>query len=180
MAKYTIDGKEFEVPSEVKSKLDALEARLDAANTKVGEYDKLQGRYDALEADLTTTKQQLEEAKKTALTEDKLDAAVAARVALLDGARKFLGDAFDFTGKSDRDVKVAVIQKVKGADFKADGKSDDYINAFYDASVERARTDGFSSTGANSVFTATVSTDAQDEIARLRAERLNIKNKEAN
>ncbi|AFC32145.1 hypothetical protein PM3016_5445 [Paenibacillus mucilaginosus 3016] len=175
MAMYTIDGKEFEVPSEVKSKLDVLEARLDAANTKVGEYDKLQGRYDALEAERDTLKGDLENAKKQVLTADKLDAAIAARVALIDGARKFLGDSFDFSGKTDRDVKVAVIQKVKGADFKADGKSDEYIDAFYDASVERARTDGFTSTGANSVITGSYTSDTQDEIAKAKSARLNVK-----
>lgn len=177
-----LDGKEFEVPSEVKSRVDALEAQLETANTKVKGIDALQGRYDALEADVKQTKLDLEEAKKSALTQDQVDAAVAARVVLLGSAKTFLGDSFDFTGKNDRDIKLAVIQKVKGDDFKADGKTDDYINAFFDATVERAKSDGFSSTGANHMFTGDgVGADGQKQIDKMRTDRLNIQtlNKEA-
>ncbi|MFB6475765.1 DUF2213 domain-containing protein [Paenibacillus glucanolyticus] len=176
MATYKIDGKEFEVPSEVKSYMDAQQARLDAANSKAGDYDKLQGRYDALEADNTRLKTELDEAKKSVLTQDELDAAVTARTELLSGARAFLGDSFDFTGKTDREVKLAVIEKVKGDDFKADGKSDEYIDAFFDATVERSKQDGFSSMGSNHLqTTGSYSTDSQKEIENLRAKRLNLK-----
>lgn len=175
-----LDGKDHEVPSEVKSHIDVIQAKLDAASVKAGEVDKLQGRYDALDADLAATKTQLEEAKKNVLTADQLDKAVNERTQLLDSARKFLGDSFDFTGKGDRDVKVAVIQKVKGAEFKADGKSDEYINAFFDATVERARVDGFSSTGNNHLRTIDgYSTDSQKDIDKMRADRMNIQDKEA-
>ncbi|WP_240415018.1 DUF2213 domain-containing protein [Paenibacillus periandrae] len=179
MAKYTIDGKEFEVPSEVKSRLDAVEAQLESAKTKAATVDTLQGRYDALEATLNTTKQELEDTKKNALT-NQLDAAVTARVELIGSAKTFLGDSFNFTGKNDRDVKLAVIQKVKGADFKSDGKTDDYVNAFYDATVERSKADGFSSIGANHMATGgTYSTDSQKKVDENRAARLNMHNKEA-
>ncbi|MDF2657772.1 MAG: hypothetical protein K0Q94_563 [Paenibacillus sp.] len=176
MPKYTIDGQEFEVPSEVKSHLDALIARLDAAGTKVKDFDALQGRYDALEADNGRLSTELEQAKKNSMTQDALDKAVNARVELLDGARKYLGDSFDFAGKSDREVKVSVIQKVK-PDFKADGKSDEYLDAFYEASVERVKADGFSSRGGNHLFTGDgYGTQSQQEIDKMRADRLNIKN----
>lgn len=176
MPTIKLDGKDFEIPSEVSSHITLLQVKLDAADGKVKDYDKLQGRYDALEAELSQTKQDLEEAEKNTLTQDQLDEAVAARTELLEGARRFLGDSYDFTGKVERDIKVEVIKKVKGDEFKADGKSDEYIDAFFDATVERVKVDGFSSTGANHLFTGDgIGANAQKDIASMRAARLNIK-----
>ncbi|MBT2603749.1 DUF2213 domain-containing protein [Bacillus sp. ISL-53] len=153
MAKYTIDSKEYEVDSAVKSFLDAQQARLDAANLKAKDFDSLQGRFDAQEVKLKDTEKELEDVKKNQLSADQLDAKVQERVILVSGAQTLLGDSFDFTGKTDREIKEAVIQKTK-PDFKGDGKSDDYINAFYDASVERVKADGFSSTGSKHMLTS--------------------------
>jgi uncharacterized protein len=173
MPKYKIDGKEFEVDSAVKSFLDAQEARLDAANTKVKGFDALQGRFDAQEVKLKQAEKDLEEAKKSQLSQDQLDAKVQERVELITGAKTLLGDSFDFTGKSDREVKEAVIQKAS-PDFKGDGKSDDYINAFYDATVERVKADGFSSTGSNHMFSGDGS-KKNKELEEKKQKRLNMK-----
>ncbi|WP_100523370.1 DUF2213 domain-containing protein [Mycobacteroides abscessus] len=173
MPKYTIDGKEYEVDSTVKAYLDAQQARLDAANTKVKDFDSLQGRYDATEAKLKKAEADLEEAKKQNLSADELDKKVQARVELVSNASNYLGDSFDFTGKTDREIKEAVIQKAN-PDFKGDGKSDEYIDAFFDATVDRVKADGFSSTGGNSLLTGdgkqTTGVEAK------RQARLNIKN----
>ncbi len=175
MAKYKVDGKEFDVPSEIKSFLDAQEAKLDAATQKAQTVDSLQGRHDALEAEKTRLESELEEAKKQALTQDQLDAAIAARVELVAGAKTFLGDSADLTGKTDREIKLAVIEKAKGTEFKADGKSDDYINAFYDATVGSARKEGFSSTGTNQLRGGAFQSDSDlEDIEKLKAKRLNM------
>ena len=169
--KYKIDGVEYEVDAAVKQFIEAQTAKLDAAQTKAKDYDTLQGKYDALDAQLKQREKELEEAKKNNLSADELDKKVNERMELITGASTLLGDSFDFVGKSDREIKEAVIQKVK-PDFKGDGKSDDYINAFYDATVERTKIDGFSSTGSNQM--QTLSGDAAANISKKRAERLNM------
>ena len=58
-----------------------------------------------------------------------MDKRVQDRVDLINKAQKFLGDSVDFTGKSDREIKESVF------DFKGDGKSDDYIAAYFDSAV---------------------------------------------
>ncbi len=176
MAKYKVDGKEFEVPSEIKSYLDAQEAKLETATAKAQAADALQGRYDALEAEKDTLAADLEEAKKQALTQEQLDTAIEGRIALVSGAKSVLGDSFDATGKTDKDIKSAVIKSVKGDSFDLTGKSDDYIDAFYEATIGSVRKDGFSSTGANQLRGLPTNDAAKADIDKKRAERLNIKN----
>ncbi|MED4934002.1 DUF2213 domain-containing protein [Heyndrickxia coagulans] len=146
--KYKIDGVEYEVDAAVKQFIEAQAARLDAAQEKAKEYDTLQGKYDALDAQLKKKEKELEEAKKNTLSADELDKKVNERIELITSAKPLLGDSFDFTGKTEREIKEAVIQNVK-PDFKGDGKSDEYVNAFYDATVGVVTERGFSSDGAN-------------------------------
>ena len=173
MAVYKIDGKDYEVDSAVKSFLDAQQARLDAANAKVKDYDALQGRYDAQEAQLKKMEADLEEAKKQQLSADELDKKVEARVQLISSAKTLLGDSFDFAGKTDREIKEAVIIK-SSPDFKGDGKSDDYINAFYDATIGQVKKDGFSSNGQNHLFTGDGAT-SRKKVEEMKNKRLNMK-----
>ncbi|CAM4012267.1 DUF2213 domain-containing protein [Mesobacillus zeae] len=173
MPTYKIDGKDYEVDSTVKSFLDAQQARLDAASTKVKEFDTLQGRFDAQEAKLKKAETDLEEAKKQQLSADELDKKVEARVQLISGARTMLGDSFDFTGKTEREIKEAVIAKAK-PDFKGDGKSEDYVNAFYDATIGQAKQAGFSSTGSNHLFSGDGSA-ASKNVEEMKNKRLNMK-----
>jgi hypothetical protein len=150
MATYKIDGKEYEMDSAVKSFLEAQAAKLDAAETKVKDHDALQGRYDALDTKFKNLETELEEAKKNTLSEDELEEKVSERIELVSTAKPLLGDSFDFKGKSDRDIKEAVIVAVK-PEFKGDGRSEEYINAFYEATVDNVNTRGFSSDGLNNL-----------------------------
>ena len=172
MPKFIIDGKEFELDSVVKSHIEKLQAQLEAAQTKATQVDAWQGRYDALEIQLQKTENELKEAKEKQLSEDEMHKKVEARVALITSAKPLLGDSFDFTGKTEREIKEAVISASK-ADFKGDGKSDEYINAFFDATVEQVQAQGFSSTGANSLVTDTANTNK--DVSSMRAQRLNLR-----
>lgn len=172
MPTYKIDGKDYEVDPMIKARLDTLHAQLDAASTKTKEFDALQGRYDAMEAKLQKAESDLQEAQKQQLSADELDKKVEARVQLISGAKTMLGDSFDFTGKSEREIKEAVIQKAK-PDFKGDGKSDDYVNAFYDATIGQVKQEGFSSVGANHLFSGDGAA-ANKQIAEMRSQRLNM------
>ncbi len=177
MPTYKIDGKDYEVDSAVKSFLDAQAAKLETAETKVAGLDSLQGRFDALEVKLQNTEKDLKEAKEKQVSADEMDKKVEERVALISTAKPLLGDSFDFAGKTEREIKEAVISTTK-EEFKGDGKSDDYINAFFDATVEQVKETGFSSTGENNAFTGDSKTN-EKEIEEMKNKRLNMRNKEA-
>ena len=175
MPVYKIDGKDFEVDSAVKSHIEKLQAQLETAQTKAGTVDALQGRYDALETKLEKAEKDLADEKAKQVSADELDKHVEARVQLIGAAKPLLGDSFDFVGKSDREIKEAVISTTK-QDFKGDGKSDDYINAFFDATVEQVQSTGFSSTGANSAYTGDAATN-EKELEEMKNKRLNMREK---
>ena len=141
MHKIRIDGIEYDAAPEVvnaltkaNGSLATLQAKLDQADADhKAAISTLQGKLDTAEADLKTAKTAAEgEAAR-------IDSAVAARLELLEVASRFV-KADSLTGKSDRDVRVAVITS-KYADFKADGRDDAYIAARFDGVVEAAPAD---------------------------------------
>ena len=172
MVKIKIEGTDYEVDPAVKSYIDALKAKEETAKVKGDSVDALQGRYDALEVKLQNTEQELENEKAKQVSVDELDKQVEKRVALINASQSILGDSFDFTGKSEREIKEAVISTAK-AEFKGDGKSDDYINAFFDATVEQVQSTGFSSVGANNAFTGDSGSDK--ELQEKKNQRLNMR-----
>lgn len=170
-----IDSKEYEVDSVVKARVDALEAQLETATNKAANVDAVTGERDALQAQVTTLTAELATAKENTMTSDAMDKAVQARIELVGKAKPMLGDAFDFDGKTDRAVKEAVISEVN-KDFKGDDKSDDYVNAFFDAMTETVGKTGFTQ---GAVFN-----DGKDkekvnaeEIEALKNKRLNMNKK---
>lgn len=172
MAKIKVDNKEYEVDEAVKAHITALVKKASGQEQKGDSVDSLIGRIDALETKLEAKEAELEEAKKATLTADALDAKVQERIQLVEAAKPMLGDSFDFTGKTDREIKEAAIATTK-SDFKGDGKSDDYINAFFDAIAEQVQVTGFSSTGANAAFTGDAASDA--DVEKLKQQRLNMR-----
>jgi hypothetical protein len=97
------------------------------------ERDAAQGRLDAL------TKEHDELKKKLTAAEDptRLDAAVSARAALIEQARKVLPVEHKFDGQTPRQVHEAVLKKL---DAKLDlaSRSDEYVAARFDQVVESA------------------------------------------
>lgn len=175
MAKLVIDSAEFEVDSAVKLKVDALEAQLDAANGKVSGLDKLTGERDALKTQLAAKEKELSEAKKNSITADALDAAVEVRASLLGTATKFLGDSFEFKGKTDRAVKEAVITSVDATVVVADA-ADEYINAYFDSYTSMLDKKGFTKS-ALFVDKKDEAKENEEELAKKKLARLNL-NKE--
>jgi hypothetical protein len=95
----------------------ALKTATDAAQAQTA-------RADALDADLKKAKAELAE------TPAKVRAQIEARVSLETKAREILGDV-KLDGKSDREVKLEVLASLD-TEFKADGKSDAYVDAAFD------------------------------------------------
>jgi hypothetical protein len=126
----------------MKEEMDAMEKDMK------GKCDSAEGRADALAQELDTAKADLEAAKQI-----NVDSLVEERIALIDKARTSLDSAFDFTGKSVRDIMEASIKAVRG-DTDLSERSDDYVTAMFDTLSESARSD---STGTNQLRQAVAS-----------------------
>ncbi len=134
-------------PEEIKAlqdKLAAEKARADAAEAKVASRTDADVAAERARADATQAKldEALSNAKKLTEQADpaRVDARVAARVTVLDGARILHSKPVAATG-TDREIMVAAI-KSRDPNFDAADRSDDYIRARFDAKVEDARRAG--------------------------------------
>jgi hypothetical protein len=158
-AKVVFDGAEFEVSESValaitkeredakmsyedmKKKYDAMmseaskmKEEMDAMEKEMkGKMDAAEGRADALEQELEAAKADLEAAKQV-----NVDSLVEERIALIDKARTNLDSAFDFAGKSAREIMEASIKAVRGDALDLSERSDDYVQAMFDTLAETA------------------------------------------
>lgn len=140
--KVKLDGVEFETSnSSLVSAIEQSLTRRDSAFAVVEKelkevkaeaakkVDELQAKFDASE----------ENVKKLRLDAENMDvnALVKARVNLVSGAKSHLSkETFDKIDEmSDKEIKIAVIQ-AKATNFDAKDKSDDYIQARFDAAME--------------------------------------------
>jgi len=141
---------------------DMEKARADTAETKVAE---LEGKLDA------------EKARADAAEKARTDAAEAlagqiqARVDLQTAALKVLGDDLALGKMTDREIKVAVVKKVDGAEI-ADDKADAYVDARFDVAIERAaKADESLAETRKTAETATKS-DNEDATEKARADMI--------
>lgn len=107
-----------------------LSAQLDEIKS---EHEQLKGKHDALVAELTKSRADSEKLS----SQSHIDSLVASKLALQASAQKVLGADFTVTGKSEREVFAAAITKAD-SEFKADGKSDEYLKGRFEALVESA------------------------------------------
>lgn len=161
MSKFKIDGVEHEVPEAVANYITALQSRADAAEagltatketlagvtasktelqTKLdamtGERDGVQGKLDAMTAERDSLKSKVDAAeadKKAAVDKAVEDTKkeVKERAELEADAKKAKCDNTD--GMDNKALKIAIIKAVRGDSLNFDGKSDDYVNAYYDS-----------------------------------------------
>ena len=123
-------GLEYQAAPEVVVEVEKLRSDKAELTTRA---DSLQKQLDTVAAERDTLKSQVASADK--VRADALEAAraeVKARAELDKVAEAFKVDG---AGKTDREIKEAVI-KSKRADADLSGKSDDYINAAFDLTVE--------------------------------------------
>jgi len=112
--------------SEMKEEMDAMQKEMQ------GKTDSAEGRADALAEEVESLKTDLEAAKQV-----NVDSLVEERIALIDKARTSLDSAFDFAGKSAREIMEASIKAVRG-DADLSERSDDYVTAMFDTLAESA------------------------------------------
>lgn len=117
--------------------IDGLQDKID---TLKSEKDKLEGKNDSqdttieqLETKLDELKEELEDNKMD--TED-VDKIVQDRLDLIDTAREVVPE-LDASGKTEREIKVAVI-KSTDSEFDAEDRSDEYIDARFDGALKYA------------------------------------------
>ena len=123
-------GLEYQAEAEVVQAFEKMRADKVEADAHI---DELQKQLDSVAAERDTLKSQVASADK--VRADALEAAraeIKARAMLEKSAEAFKIDCAD---KSDREIKEAVI-KSKRTDADLSGKSDDYINAAFDLTVE--------------------------------------------
>ena len=125
----------------LQAKADAAEAEARAAKARADAAEaKLTAHGDAARSKLEAERDEaLSKAKKLEAEADpaRLDAMVAERLQVLDGARLLHGKDVA-PGKTIRETMVAAIV-ARDPEFKADDRSDDYIRARFDSKVEDAK-----------------------------------------
>lgn len=124
--KIRFDGRDYESGSE--EHVLAISTKLDAADAAAKETQR---KLDQADAALVAEK--AERAKLQAKL-DTFDADVSARADLLAKAQAALGATVKLDGKSDREVKAAVVA-LAYPEAKLDGKSDDYVTALFDQAI---------------------------------------------
>ena len=127
----TIGGVTFTVPKAAAQAFRAEVERKDSATQQViKEQEQLQGRFDAQAVELKTSKEKVTELEAP----ERFDSAVNDRIALVSSARKVLGDDADLE-ETKRGVQEQVLRH-DSKDLDLTGKSDDYVEARFDAFME--------------------------------------------
>lgn len=132
MKSIIADGVTVEVPDEAASAFEKLQAQLRDATTATDARD---GEIAALRASsaaaITAKDSELAELRSRVPDAAALDAAIAARGAVIEAARRIVGDSFDPAGKTDAAIRRAAVAAKLG-DAKLEGRSDDYVAAAFD------------------------------------------------
>lgn len=169
---FPTDNSDSKEPAEVSQNLNLVDVRVDGLSYKASpevarHLEKLTAdaaaaskRADGAEAERDTLKAAADK-HKADIEKARADATEAVRARLtLEAEAKARGVEVK-ADQSDRQVREAVIAKLRGTDMKFDGKSDDYVASMFDLAVadadassgnarkqaEKARADSASNTG---------------------------------
>ena len=110
--------------SKMKEEMDAMQKEMK------GKLDAAEGRADALTEEVDSLKGEVSEAQKV-----NVDSLVEERITLINKARPSLDVAFDFAGKTAREIMETSIKAVRG-DTDLSDRSDDYVTAMFDTLAE--------------------------------------------
>ena len=128
-------GLEYEAAPEVAVALTKAQERIAQAEEKAtaaqARADAADAERDALKIKHSLLEESLEQIRKEA-------AETARQRLILEGAAQ-KHDVALRADASDRDLMVEVLKKIRGTDFKTEGKSDDYVRVAFDIALEDAR-----------------------------------------
>jgi hypothetical protein len=158
--KYTIDGVTYDTNSpEFIQALTLRDKRNDdERSTLTTDRDTAVAERDAATARADAADKALEDANDP----KRLDSLVADRVSLVSNARRVLGAESKLDGKTDREIMVETIRHDDDK-FDADGKSDDYVRAYFEASTKSTRRHDEGGKGIGAVRSAAVASTREDK-----------------
>lgn len=119
----------IEVSEQAAEAIEALTEQLKTAK------EEAQAAADAKDKELAEKDGEIEKLKGNSMTADKLDAAIAERVAIIADAKKIAD--LDYSKKSPADIRRAAVAAVIGDD-KLKDKSDAYVEARFDVLLDDA------------------------------------------
>lgn len=116
-------------------KLQSEKAQLQGdADASAKKADEAQAKADSLEADNKKIKEEFDKYKADGV-EKKLE--------LIDKVKSFVGDEYDYHGKSDRDMKIDAVKAIKGDSVDFTDKSDTYVQAAFDMLEKPKKVSGY-------------------------------------
>lgn len=116
-------------------KLQAEKAQLQGdADASAKKADEAQAKADSLEADNKKLQEEFDKYKADGV-EKKLE--------LIDKVKSFVGDEYDYHGKSDRDMKIDAVKAIKGDSVDFTDKSDTYVQAAFDMLEKPKKVSGY-------------------------------------
>ena len=139
MHRIVIDGLTIEVGDQAREAIVKLQGQLADATKQLSDATAAIAAKDTelaqKDAAISAKDKDIEDAKKAIPTGPALDAMVAERAAVIDAAKAVDAD-IKTDGLSNADIKKAVVRKALGdsvVDGKLAGKSEAYVDSFYDA-----------------------------------------------
>lgn len=116
-------------------KLQSEKAQLQGdADTSAKKADEAQAKADSLEADNKKLQEEFDKYKADGV--DK-------KLELIDKVKSFVGDEYDYHGKSDRDMKIDAVKAIKGDSVDLTDKSDTYVQAAFDMLEKPKKVSGY-------------------------------------
>lgn len=113
-----------ELENQIKEKQKELDDLKGKTNEEKKNADKAQAKADAAE-------KELEDLKKK-YSEDAMEKAVTSRMELINKVKPYVGDSYEFKGKSEKQMKLDAIKALDDS-VNLTEKSDDYIDAYFDS-----------------------------------------------
>lgn len=134
LKKIELDGVEYQGEAKVLETLNKYKASLEETTSKLDESTsnlaKAEGERDALKEKVDQLTKELE----NSIDKDKFSEAVEKRIKLLDAAKK--AEVEVKADMSERDIQIAVINKISKKDISFEGKDDLYVKAYFDSKLE--------------------------------------------
>lgn len=116
-------------------KLQSEKAQLQGdADSSAKKADEAQAKADSLEADNKKLQEKFDKYKADGV--DK-------KLELIDKVKSFVGDEYDYHGKSDRDMKIDAVKAIKGDSVDFNDKSDTYVQAAFDMLEKPKKVSGY-------------------------------------
>ena len=116
-----------ELEAQIEEKKKELDELKGEAEEEKKNADEAQAKADAAEKELDSLKKEY--------SGDAMQKAVNDRLNLVGKVKPYLGDSYDFNGKTDKQLKLDTITALDSS-INLKDKSDDYINAYFDAALQ--------------------------------------------